>query len=248
MVAALAAPAALAGCSGGPRFGAPEPVTEEGGHVLRLWQGFFIAACLVGLLMLGLIFYAAIRFRRRSDRIPSQNGYNIPVEVLYTVTPVLVVAVLFGFSVATWSKVNHQVARPDLVVQVTGFQWGWQFAYPDRGVTITGTSESTRPMLVLPVDRITRLVLRTTDVIHSFWVPAFLEKRDLIAGVDNAIDVTPRELGTFGGRCAEYCALDHWRMTFLVQIVAADQLDAALAEAQRQGDQGGALSGARKSP
>jgi cytochrome c oxidase subunit 2 len=189
-----------------------------------------------------------IRFRRRSERIPSQNGYNIPVEILYTVTPVVAVAVLFGFSMAAWTKVNHEVARPDLVVDVTGFQWGWQFTYPDQGVTITGTSESTRPTLVLPVDRTTRLVLRTTDVNHSFWVPAFLEKRDLIAGIDNAIDVTPHELGTFDGKCAEYCALDHWRMTFLVQIVPPEQLEGALAEAQRRSDQTGPPSGARGSP
>jgi cytochrome c oxidase subunit 2 len=81
---------------------------------------------------------------------------------------------------------------------------------------------------VLPAGQTTRLVLTTTDVIHSFWVPAFLQKRDLIPGVDNAVDVTPTELGTFDGKCAEFCALDHWRMTFTVQVVPPDQLDAAV--------------------
>ena len=117
----------------------------------------------------------------------------------------------------------------DLTVEVTGFQWGWQFRYPDRNVTITGTAEAgQQPTLVLPAGRTARLVLRTTDVNHSFWVPAFLEKRDLIAGVDNAIDVTPTTEGTFDGKCAEFCALDHWRMTFTLEVVARSSAVAAV--------------------
>jgi cytochrome c oxidase subunit 2 len=231
-IVVLAVASLTAGCSL-PRFGQPESVTEEGDHTLALWQGFFLAACAVGGLVLGLIVYAAVRYRRRSDEVPSQKPYNVPWEIAYTVTPVVVVAVLFGFSVVAQHKVLDEVAEPDLVVQVTGFQWGWSFEYPDQGVTITGSSEEDeKPTLVLPQGRTTRLVLLTSDVIHSFWVPAFLQKRDMIPGVDNSIDVTPTELGRFDGHCAEYCALDHWRMGFTLEVVPADQLDEAIAVAQ----------------
>ena len=111
---------------------------------------------------------------------------------------------------------NATVDQPDLVVEVVGFQWQWQFTYADSGIVVTGTPDGGLPVLVLPVDRTTRLDLRTTDVNHSFWVPRFLNKRDLIPGVDNAIDVTPTETGTYDGVCAEFCGLDHGRMRFAV--------------------------------
>jgi cytochrome c oxidase subunit 2 len=202
-----------------PSFGAPEPASKEGRHVLTLWQGFFIAAMVVGALVLGLITYALIRFRRRDDTIPNQRPYNVKWEIIYTVTPIIVVAVLFGFSVSTQNKVDRLVDKPGLVIDVTGYQWGWQFDYRDKDVSVNGSGEQEPPELVLPVGETVRFVLRTNDVNHSFWVPAFLEKRDLIAGIDNQIDITPDRLGTFDGRCAEYCGLDHWRMSFTVRVL-----------------------------
>jgi cytochrome c oxidase subunit 2 len=228
----LVAVVAIAGC-GDERFGAQAPVTEQAHHTLGLWRGFFITAAVVGALVLGMIAFVLIRFRRRGDEIPSQKDAHIPLEIVYTLTPIVVVAVLFAFSVAVEHKVNREVAQPDLVVNVTGFQWGWQFDYPDQHVTITATANESRPQLVLPVGRTSRLVLRTQDVNHSFWVPPFLVKRDMIAGVDNTIDVTPDRVGTYDGRCAEYCSLDHWRMVFVVRVVPADQFSQALAEAQQ---------------
>ncbi|TML14307.1 MAG: cytochrome c oxidase subunit II [Actinobacteria bacterium] len=222
----------LAGC-GGDRFALPNPASEEAGHTLGLWRGFLFTAAFVGALVLGLITFVLIRFRRRSNEIPGQADANIPLEIVYTVTPIVVVMVLFAFSMFVERKVTHEVAQPDLVVNVTGFQWGWQFEYPEQHITINGTGIANPPQLVLPVGRTSRLVLRTQDVNHSFWVPPLLVKRDLIAGVDNAIDVTPTRVGTFDGRCAEYCSLDHWRMIFVLRVVPADQFDQALADAER---------------
>jgi cytochrome c oxidase subunit 2 len=202
-----------------PSFGAPDPASKEGRHVLTLWQGFFIASLAVGALVLGLITYALIRFRRRDDTIPNQRPYNVKWEAIYTIAPIVAVAVLFGFSVTTQHKVDRLVDQPDVVIDVTGFQWGWQFSYRDLDVNVNGTGEQQLPELVLPVDKTVRFVLRTNDVNHSFWVPAFLEKRDLIAGIDNQIDITPDRTGTFDGRCAEYCGLDHWRMSFTVKVL-----------------------------
>ncbi len=97
--------------------------------------------------------------------------------------------------------------------------------YPDEGITVTG-APGEAPELVLPVDQPSQLDLVTTDVNHSFWVPDFLSKRDLIAGVDNSITVTPTETGTYKGRCAEFCGLDHWRMSFTVRVVPEAEYEA----------------------
>jgi cytochrome c oxidase subunit II len=215
----------LTGCEL-PSFGAPNAASRQGSDIAALWKGFFVAAVMVGAIVLGLIAYVTIRFRRRNeDHVPNQKGEHIPLEIFYTITPIVIVAVLFGFSVAVQQRVEKTTSTPPLAVNVTGFQWGWKFEYPSQSVTVLGTGEVDPPVLYLPVDQTTQLTLRTTDVNHSFWVPKFLEKRDLIQGVDNVIDITPTAIGRYDGRCAEYCGLDHWRMDFVVQVVSQADFD-----------------------
>lgn len=220
------------GC-GTSRFWAPDPVTQEGDKILRLWQGSTIAALGVGAIVWGLVGYVVFKYRRRNDDVPRQNPYNVPVEVVYTVAPLLVVAVLFAFTVGTQRQVVSTSATPDLVVDVTGFQWQWQFHYPEEEITVTGTPGS-RPTLVLPVGQTVRFRLQSSDVVHSFWVPRFLSKRDLIPGVDNEVHVEVKEPGTWTGRCAEFCGLDHYKMNFSVRAVPAGEFTRWVAE-QRSG-------------
>lgn len=214
------------------RFGVPDPVTREGSQIASLWDGFFLAACAVGLFMVALILFTVIRFRAGGDQIPEQGGANGLAEVLYTGTPILIVIVLFVVSVGTERRVTKVSAEPARVVRVTAFQWGWEFRYPAEGVAITGTGNDPGPELVLPLDVTTRLELAAHDVIHSFYVPQFIQKRDLIPGIDNALDVTPTKAGTFAGRCAEFCGLDHWRMDFSVRVLPEPEFRRWL-EAQR---------------
>jgi cytochrome c oxidase subunit 2 len=229
-VVLAAAAVGLSGCDL-PGFGAPDPAAEEGESIWHLWQGFFLAAMAVGALVWGLLIYVLVRYRRRAgdDSVPNQNAYHIPLEVLYTALPVVAVAILFGFSVSTQEKVDELGSDPAVTVEVVGFQWSWEFRYVDDDVTITG-SEDEPPELVLPVDQPTHLRLVADDVAHSFWVPDFLSKRDLIPGIRNEIEVTPTKIGTFVGRCAEYCGLDHWRMLYSVRVVSQDDYEAWLAE------------------
>jgi len=220
LVAVLAAVAGS--CAGGPRFGAPDPVTADGDRILSLWQGSVLTALAVGALVWGLIAWSVLAYRRRREveGLPSQRAHNLPLEIAYTLPPVLIVAVLFGFTVFTQEKVTARAARPDVVVDVIGYQWQWQFRYPDEGVVVTGTTAEPRPTMVLPVGSTVRLRLRTTDVIHSFWVPRFLKKLDLVPGLDNELDVVVEDPGVFPGRCAEFCGLDHARMDFRVEAVS----------------------------
>jgi cytochrome c oxidase subunit 2 len=223
---------ALAGC-GDTRFFAPEPASEEAEEILGLWQGTFVAALVVGGLVLTLITVAVVRFRRRSDEVPGQGAHNTRLEAIWTAIPIAIVVAIFGFNVVTTNRVTD-LEQPDLEVDVTGFQWQWQFTYVDEDVTLTGEANE-RAELVLPVDRRVRFNLHTVDVIHSFWVPEFLEKLDLIPGVDNKLELVPNREGSYTGRCTEFCGLDHWRMTFTLSIVSQDEFDDWLAEQQGEG-------------
>lgn len=238
--AVIAAALLLGGCEL-PGFGAPDPAAEEGESIWRLWQGFFIAGLLVGALVWGLLIYVLVRYRRRrhhdGTEIPNQNAYNIPLEIFYTAVPVLVVAGLFGFSVATQERVDRLSDDPAVSVDVVGFQWSWEFRYVDEGLTVTGGPDE-QPELVLPVDQVVHLRLEADDVNHSFWVPDFLSKRDLIPGLVNEIQITPNETGTYVGRCAEYCGLDHWRMLYTVRVVSQDDYEAWLADAKAAAQDG----------
>ncbi len=223
-ICVLAAAAVVIGsCEGVPRFGIPDPVTEDGDRILSLWQGSVLAALAVGAVVWALLAWSVIRYRRRSgpsEGLPGQRSDNVKLEIAYTLTPVIIVAVLFGFTVFTQEKVTAVSSRPDVVVEAVGYQWQWQFRYPDEGVVVIGTTEEPRPTMVLPVGATVRIRLRTTDVIHSFWVPRFLKKQDIVPGLDNEMDVVVEDPGMFPGRCAEYCGLDHARMDFRVEAVS----------------------------
>jgi cytochrome c oxidase subunit 2 len=216
-----------------PSFGAPDPASDEGESVLSLWQGFFLAGLAVAALVWGLLIYVLLRYRRRrsaaddpgaGDALPSQSAYHVPLELFYTAAPVVVVAVLFGFSVATQEHILSLDDEPDVEVEVIGFTWSWEFRYRGEDVRIVG-EPGEPPEMVLPLDQTTRLELVSTDVAHAFWVPDFLSKRDLIPGVDNEIDVTPTRTGSYTGRCAEFCGLDHWQMYFSVRVVPRDEYE-----------------------
>ncbi len=217
----------LGACSG--RGGAYRPASRQGGDILNLWRVLLAAGIAMGVLVIALILWSVLRYRRPRDAgpgdLPAQTRANVPLEVFYTVIPLVIVAALFAVTLRTEHRVTRLSAAPDVSVEVTGFQWGWRFRYPAQSVTVTG--DANRPTtLVLPVGADVRFRLATNDVIHSFFVPAFLVKRDLIPGVDNQIEVHPTRLGSYRGFCAEFCGLDHWRMTFDVEVVTPQAFQA----------------------
>jgi cytochrome c oxidase subunit 2 len=218
---------AAASCTG--RYGAPEPASRQGAEVLDLWRVLFWAGAAVGGVVIALILWSVVRYRRRPGREPATFKEHVRLELAYTAVPVVVVVVLFGLTVAAQRQVTELTATPDVRVEVTGFQWGWRFNYLTEGVTLVGTADRP-PTMILPLGQTTHLVLLSPDVIHSFYVPEFLVKRDLIPGVDNRIDVTPTRAGRFGGLCAEFCGLEHWRMTFTVEVVEPAAFRMRLAE------------------
>ena len=238
--AALVTVGLLATACDVPNFWYPDGVTNHTPRLLNMWKGSVIAALAVGVFVWGLIFYAVIAFRKRSNTLPRQVRYNLPVEILYTVVPVVIVAGLFYYTARDQVEVTKLSDDPDVTVNVVGFRWNWQFRYLDTGVgdgqnetpiEVTGRPGEP-PVLVLPQGRSVRFVLTSPDVIHSFWVPEFLFKRDVIPGRINEFELTPTETGTFIGRCAELCGTDHDRMIFYVEVVPADEYDRFIQERQ----------------
>jgi cytochrome c oxidase subunit 2 len=213
------------------RFGIPEPAGDQAQNIHDLFLGSNAAALVVGAFVLVLILFACFRYRKRTDELPRQVRYNLPVEVLYTVVPFVIIAVLFYYTVVSQNYVNELStdeageSTADVNIGVVGFQWNWQFNYVDDDVQVIG--ETDRPaQLVLPTDRTIRFTQTSPDVIHSFWVPDFLFKRDVIPGRANTFELTLRKEGEFIGRCAELCGEKHAFMNFSVRVVSPEEYDA----------------------
>jgi cytochrome c oxidase subunit 2 len=228
------------GCDGVvSRGGFPEPITQEGDNLLGIWRGSLIAAGIVGAFVIFLILYSAVVFRRRNaDELPRQVRYNLPIEVLYTVVPVVIVAVLFYFTAIRENDHDKFSSKPaDLKINVVGFQWAWQFNYLDDGLSVTGRPGEL-PELVLPVGETVRFYETSPDVVHAFWVIPFLFKRDVVPGRANSFQVTLTHTGQFEGKCTEFCGTDHDRMLFTVRVLPKPEYDAWLAETKATAELG----------
>jgi cytochrome c oxidase subunit 2 len=220
------------------RFGWPEGITDQAHDMRELWTGSVVAALIVGIGVWGLILWSVVRHRKRGDELPKQTAYNLPLEIVYTILPFLIIAGLFFFTVVVQNRVQERSDNPDETIAVNAFKWNWQFVYPEttgqdgQPVSTIGNS-SQIPILVLPTNRSIRFEVASADVIHSFWVPEFLFKLDVIPGNengrDNVFEVTVRQEGSYVGRCAELCGTYHAYMNFEVRAVSGDDYDAYLA-------------------
>lgn len=261
--AGLLAAVTLSGCSASSfsdhfRFGWPEGVTKQAERMETLWEWSTLAALVVGVLVWGLLFWAIIRYRRRDAELPKQTKMNHRLEIVYTIAPIIIVLVLFYFTAVTQNYVTKLSKNPDTTIEVVGFQWNWQFNYCDtpysggEGTTnheecidgsyvhTTGTSDII-PILVIPRGETVRFVLHSDDVIHSFWVPDFLFKRDVIPQPDdNQFEITATTNGAYVGRCAELCGTYHSQMNFEVRVVDPadyrDYMDALASDGQEDPD------------
>ncbi len=232
-LAAFASGAALllSGC-------APPAITKTGTETRNLYNVVMVMATVVFVGVEIAIIYNALRYRRRKDddgSIPPQVHGNRSVEILWTAIPSVIVLALFVMSMKVMVDVNHEPANPALTVDVTGFQWQWKFDYMDvndkpLGVSIVAAGQLEPPTLVLPVGQVIHFNLISSDVIHSFYVPAWLFKRDVVPGRTNHFDITidPDRIGRFHGQCAELCGDFHNAMTFNLQTMTPSDFQAWL--------------------
>ncbi|MEO6898849.1 MAG: cytochrome c oxidase subunit II [Mycobacteriaceae bacterium] len=226
----------VSGCSTDEvlRFGWSEGITPQAARMRELWTWSVIAALIVGIIVWGLIFWTTTFHRKKpgSPEFPRQTQYNLPLEIFYTVVPFIMVAVLFYFTVTTQNFVQKKIPNPDVKVNVTAFQWNWDFSYPGhttpdgQDVSTTGTSDVI-PLLVVPSGKVVQFTLASRDVIHGFYVPEFLFKRDVFPypernDTDNVFQVTIEKDGAFVGRCTEMCGTYHSMMNFELRAVPDD--------------------------
>ncbi len=249
----------LSGCTANEAFffDMPEPATKEGPIIQNLWNGSWIAAWGVGIFTAGLMIWSIVAYRRRRiNEVPEQTKYNIPIEVLYTLVPLVMVAGLFWFTARDQSEILTMDNNQSQTVNVVGFRWSWAFNYLDEDVYSIGMpvdsqmisedpaiAEQQIPTLVLPVDEKVRFELTSPDVIHSFWVPSFLFKMDVIPGKTNAFELTPDKIGTFSGKCAELCGTYHSQMLFNVKVVERAEFNEYVAGLRAAGQTGSIQTG-----
>jgi cytochrome c oxidase subunit II len=206
----------------------PQPATAQGQTIADLWVVFGLAATVVGVIVWGLVTWSIVRYRGRGDGLPPQTPGNIVAEVIWTALPIVTVVALFVLTFRATNAIETPAAPPTVDVEINAFTWQWSFRYPAAGVTIMGAPDAP-PELVVPVGEPIRVTLTSTDVDHSFYVPAFLFKRDAIPGHPTSFDFTVVAAGTYGGQCAEFCGLHHDTMRFTVRAVGRSEFDAWLA-------------------
>ena len=259
----VAAAVALAGCSANelhgflPGFveGAPA-ATNQTETVAGLWVTSWVILLIVGVVTWGLMAWALVMYRRRAGQtgLPVQLRYNMPIEILYTVIPLLLVLGMFFFTARDQADIETQWKKPDVDITAIAKQWSWDFQYdgdeadnsdavwtmgvqaePDANGDI---DRAKLPTLVLPVDKKVTIHLQSRDVIHSFWIIDFLYKKDMYIGKDNTWSFIPTRVGEYDGKCAELCGEYHSMMLFNVKVVSQDDYDAYLQTLENEGNTG----------
>ncbi|MGO4300487.1 aa3-type cytochrome oxidase subunit II [Leifsonia sp. RAF41] len=253
---------ALAGCTQAQLHGflpgfveGEPPVTNHTERISGLWVTSWIVLLIVGIVVWGLILWAVIVYRRRKGQtgLPVQLRYNMPIEIFYTIVPLILVLGFFAFTARDQAAIEKPYANPDLKIQVYAKQWAWDFNYvtdnvydpgvqvqpDDNSATPGSVQEGKVPTLYLPENKKITIQLDSRDVIHSFWVPAMLYKKDVIPGKTNYLYFeTTSRTGTFVGKCAELCGEYHSAMLFNVKIVSQDEYDAHIQSLKDQGYEG----------
>jgi cytochrome c oxidase subunit 2 len=216
---------------------APRSVTEEGRAIYNLYNLFLYIAAVVFVVVSGLVIWSVVRYRRRGDDLPKQTHGNNRLELTWTLIPTVIVLVLFVFTLQAQDRALDRSGEADVNLTVTAFQWSWRFTYEGTGAEVVGSPESI-PEMVVPVGQTIRVKLLSADVVHSFYVPQTLFKRQAIPGTENEFDLTFEREGLFHGQCTQFCGLQHPDMIFRVRVVNQGQYQSWLADAARRGAAG----------
>jgi cytochrome c oxidase subunit 2 len=254
---------ALAGCSPTELHGFLPGFVEDGTaatdqteRVASLWVNSWIVLLAVGIVTWGLMGWALAVYRRRKGQtgLPVQLRYNMPIEILYTVIPLIFILGMFFFTARDQEAIEADWENPDVEITAIAKQWAWDFQYDgeeeDNSDAVWSMGVQAQadengdidreklPTLVLPVDQKVTINLQSRDVIHSFWIIDFLYKKDMYIGKDNSWSFTPTREGEYDGKCAELCGEYHSMMLFNVEVVSQAEYDDYLAELEAKGNTG----------
>ena len=207
---------------------------------------------IISLFVLGLLLWVVVRYNKRANPVPAKWSHNTPIEIIWTVVPVMILVVISVFSFKLLFAYND-MPKPDLTIKATGYQWYWGFEYPDQKVgefisNILPEDQAaargepyklaTTEPLVVPVDKVVRVQVTGADVIHAFAVPAFGIITDAVPGRLNETWFKADRIGTYYGNCRELCGVDHAFMPIEVKVVSQAEFDAWIAK------KGGSVAGA----
>jgi cytochrome c oxidase subunit 2 len=210
-------------------------------HQVIFFHNFILLPIITGivLLVLGLLVYCIVKFNRRSNPTPATWSHNTLVEVAWTALPVLILMFIAIFSFKLLFA-YHDMPSPDLTVKVTGYQWYWGYTYPDQKIeeiTSNGLTEdeakakgvpfrlaADNPMVV-PVNKVVRVMVTGADVIHAFALPAFGNKIDAIPGRINQTWFKAEKIGVYYGQCSELCGINHAFMPIQINVVSQDDFN-----------------------
>jgi cytochrome c oxidase subunit 2 len=229
--------------------------TNNVDRVIGLWNTSWLVLIVVGLIAWGLLLWAMIVYRRRKGEtgLPVQLRYNMPMEIFFTIVPLILVIGFYVVTARDESAIEQRFAKPDVTIQAFGKQWAWDFNYVNENVYTSGIQvqpskdpaapqgsidPASIPTLYLPVGKKVEIQLQARDVIHSFWVIDFLYKKDMIPGKTNYMSVIPEREGTFRGKCAELCGEYHSQMLFNVKVVSQSEYDAYIQKLKDAGFNG----------
>lgn len=223
-------------------------ITNYTDSIISLWVNSWIALLVVGLIVWGLILWCIFAYRQRNkDDLPPQFTYHLPLEILYTTLPFLLLSVFFFYTNKVQQNIDTKFENPDVIIDAYGKQWSWDFNYVkedtySQGVQTNldgniGARERT-PILYLPVNKSVEIRLHSRDVIHSFWVPSFLQKRDMIPGTTTYISLIPKKQGIYDGKCAELCGEFHSEMLFRVEVLDIESYKQKINALKNAGNKG----------
>ncbi|HZC52757.1 MAG TPA: cupredoxin domain-containing protein [Mycobacterium sp.] len=198
-------------------------------HKGRLVHGLYIKTAIVALIVLVgvlatlIIELIAFRKRRGDDIEPPQDHGRPAVYASFFVIGLVLIAVLFPFSESVLNKVDDVAKHTDLRLTITGSQWQWAASYEQQGFTVSGKTYKEPMQWELPVNKSVLIDLKSTDVIHGFYMPQFNFSKNAIPGVTNKFSFTPDRLGAYPGQCTQLCGVGHYQMAFVLKVVTADQ-------------------------
>ena len=228
-----------------------DDVTNQTGRVIGLWVTSWIVLLIVGLITWGLVIWAAVVYRRRKGQtgFPVQLRYNMPIEIFYTIVPLILVLGFFAFTARDQAAIEAPLPDPDVKIEVYGKRWAWDFNYLNENVYSAGVQavelEDSKsldidelPVLYLPVNKKVQIDIESRDVIHSFWIIDFLYKKDMIPGKTNHWYFIPTKEGTYAGKCAELCGEYHSLMLFNVEVVSEADYEAYVDSLRAAGNDG----------
>ncbi len=226
-----------------------EAVTPVMARLDSLHHYLVILITVITVVVMALLLYVCVRFRRSANPVPSKNTHNTLIEIIWTTVPIIILAFIFVPSKRLHYECLHSIGcaedgvpvEPDMTLKIIGYQWYWNYEYPDQEIVYDSYMKQEENLLpgeprllavdnpiVVPVNANVRLLITGGDVIHDWAMPAFGVKQDAVPGRLNESWFRAEKEGTYYGQCSELCGRLHGFMPIQVEVVSQEEYDAWL--------------------